>query len=493
MSGGDLSGIERGSLGSRGSLPSCSTATRVHGGAIGSANQGATWPLPSTCAPISQLWFGCQVHSTRVLVWSQLVLAVIAAVLLMSIARGTLDPSRLDWVVDQPKDSIDYDDSPTMVNDSTESDRVEIPNTDSPARSRRSIISDWNEVKRRREWGTIMAGVAYFYLGSIFFAWWGVQAAEARGMREEATDGECRTTANARDGSRCGGWLSRWVSGASVRRATTTLLLVPWLLSVLSLFVPLLLMTIYLISQPCYYITRREMDSLTYWGYEIWFKYIPLMVVWIISLYFFFGCAMAFVFTWRRSDGRFGGTVYGTYNGLRRGPPPRGVPLRESAAAASFSWTFRSTKDRYRITNKDGDLNKSTYSMASNRSYKSTRNPTLRGYTRKTDDMDVSLMSEENYAAGDSLERNYNNNCYGGQGYNSSSSLAPAGPYICTLTTISNTSPSRRMSSSEQMRASRGFAAYSGAGVSRSPLEPVEEEEYTPTPEKTAENADLRM
>ncbi|GMR54084.1 hypothetical protein PMAYCL1PPCAC_24279 [Pristionchus mayeri] len=36
MSGGDLSGIERGSLGSRGSLPSCSTATRVHGGALGS-------------------------------------------------------------------------------------------------------------------------------------------------------------------------------------------------------------------------------------------------------------------------------------------------------------------------------------------------------------------------------------------------------------------------------------------------------------------------
>lgn len=30
--------------------------------------------------------------------------------------------------------------------------------------------------------------------------------------------------------------------------------------------------------------------------------------------------------------------------------------------------------------------------------------------------MDVSLLSEENYAAGDSLERNYNNNCSGGGG-----------------------------------------------------------------------------
>ncbi|GMT28885.1 hypothetical protein PFISCL1PPCAC_20182, partial [Pristionchus fissidentatus] len=178
----------------------------------------------------------------------------------------------------------------------------------------------------------------------------------------------------------------------------------------------------------------------------ILFRVIPLLVLWAMAGYSLFGCAIAFIFTWRRADGRFGGTLLG-YGGEKRLSALcrywlRGVPLRESAAAASFSWTFRSTKDRYRITNKDGDLNKSTYSMASNRSYKSTRNPTLRGYTRKTEDMDVSLLSEDNYGNGDSLERNYNNNCapkY--SSYHCSSSHAPAGPYICTLTTISNTGP----------------------------------------------------
>ncbi|GMT28886.1 hypothetical protein PFISCL1PPCAC_20183, partial [Pristionchus fissidentatus] len=94
MSGPDLSGIERGSLGSRGSLPSCSTTTRVNGGVIGSSGAaeyaGATWPLPTLSAPLSQLWFGRQVHATRVFVWSQLLLAAIAALLIVTVASGSV-------------------------------------------------------------------------------------------------------------------------------------------------------------------------------------------------------------------------------------------------------------------------------------------------------------------------------------------------------------------------------------------------------------------
>lgn len=40
-------------------------------------------------------------------------------------------------------------------------------------------------------------------------------------------------------------------------------------------------------------------------------RILPLIVLWIIASYFFAACMSAFVFTWRRADGRFGGNKEG--------------------------------------------------------------------------------------------------------------------------------------------------------------------------------------
>ncbi|KAL6730049.1 hypothetical protein Aduo_001045 [Ancylostoma duodenale] len=160
------------------------------------------------------------------------------------------------------------------------------------------------------------------------------------------------------------------------------LFLLPFLFNVLSLGGALLLWTIKSGRVQVYLIKHVSTDGSSTLVIidAIRFTFLPCLLLWLIYSYFFYGCVLGFAYAYRRAQ--------------------QWRAQKNGVAAASLSWSFR---DRPSLLHKSTEhcvkpsfLSRLSSTNRSWRSYKSTDNPTLRGYVKKSDDEGCpSLLSEE--------------------------------------------------------------------------------------------------
>ncbi|KHJ87495.1 hypothetical protein OESDEN_12729 [Oesophagostomum dentatum] len=120
--------------------------------------------------------------------------------------------------------------------------------------------------------------------------------------------------------------------------------------------------------------------------------------MWFLFSYFFYGCVLGFIYTYRRAE---------QWHSQKNG-----------ASAASLSWSFRAASDRPSVMQrfkehsivKPGLFSRMSAANRSWHSYRNSDNPTLRGYIKKLDDESCpSSMSEEiNFSFGSESSENNN-------------------------------------------------------------------------------------
>lgn len=188
--------------------------------------------------------------------------------------------------------------------------------------------------------------------------------------------------------------------GLSPSSCATRVLLIPFLLSMVSLGGGIFLWTFRNIRVQILAINENQVDRSTSLiiADSVRFTFLPCVIVWAVYLYFIYGCLLSFVFICRRSK-----HWYLQKNG--------------TGTVNSSSWSFRD-RNSFRGRSNDplilrqGFFSRLTAANHSWRSNKSTESATLRSYVRRCDDLECqsgSCVSEEvNLSAGSEGTENNN-------------------------------------------------------------------------------------
>ncbi|KAK6727220.1 hypothetical protein RB195_005121 [Necator americanus] len=302
------------------------------------------------------LWFFGQVHAKRLLVFAHFMLLVVSMVLMWE--AGAAGFTGL------PIPGLDGF-SPFEVHNLRHSERLQEQESDSIYVSTSSSVPKPYLYLSKN----VVSTLGYLYLFSTIMGFLAMRVVDGLWQRD---------------------------GGSPLFFVNPALLLLPFLLSVLSMGGALFLWSIKNGKMQAFLISEvAPEDSLALAVIDaIRFTYLPCLLMWTLYSYFFYGCALGFMCAYRRAQ---------QWRSQKCGVAP-----------ASLSWSFRERPLLHRSTERSstrhGFLSRLSANNRSWHSYKSTDNPTLRGYVKKSDeDGCPSLLSEEiNLSFGSESSENNN-------------------------------------------------------------------------------------